>query len=213
MTMTEHSPEPVVTEGPAPLPVFEPCDQCQAPLDERQRYCVVCGTHRPNADDPVARYLAQSRRLRTAPPAPQQPRSGGARLAAAIALIPLAAALGVLVGRGDSGDSARVLDALKVQKAPVVNVVGGAGDATASGTPAADAGATGATAGPSPTAGVRPGAVVARTTYGTARKLEGAKPTARQVQESRQALKKIIQAKGKDYVESQRGLPDQIVIP
>ena len=94
-----------------------------------------------------------------------------------------------------------------------MNVVGGAGDDTASGTPTADAGATGATAGPSPTAGVRPGAVVARTTYGTARKLEGAKPTARQVQESRQALKKIIQAKGKDYVESQRGLPDQIVIP
>lgn len=223
MTMTEqHLPAELIIQAPAaPAPdgtvtaPFEPCDTCQAPLDERQRYCVVCGTHRPNADDPVARYLAAARRARTVPPTPAGPArpAGGARLALAIALVPLAAALGVLVGRGDSGGDQQLIDALRVQKAPVVNVVGGAGAATAAGGAAADkAAASGGGSSPS-TDKVKGGEVLARTEYGTARKLEGAKPTATQIQESKKALKKITDAKGKAYVESQRGLPDQIVIP
>lgn len=225
MTTTEH--QPTEQQIPPGLPgtpptdpaqaAFEPCDECQAPLDERQRYCVVCGTHRPNADDPVARYLAESRRSRnTPPPAPAPPRSaGGARLALAIALVPLAAALGVLVGRGDAGGDQQLVEALKVQKAPVVNVVGGGAAVAGAAKSAADDGSASADAGASAsdTSKVKGGEVLARTEYGTARKLEGAKPTATQVAESKKALKKITDSKGKEYVESQRGLPDQIVIP
>lgn len=195
----------------APAPVtegFVPCDTCGAPLDARQRYCVECGNHRPDGEDPVARYLAEARRARNAPPPQEAPARvvGGGRLALAVALVPLAAAVGVLVGRGDGSDQ-QVLDALKVQKAPVVNVVGGAG-----GTAAADA----TTAKKTTTKAVKTsggGKVLARTSYGTARQLEGSKPTASQIQESKKALKTIQNSKGKAYVESQRNLPDQIVVP
>ena len=57
------------------------------------------------------------------------------------------------------------------------------------------------------------GQVVSRTKYGTARKLEGAKPTRAQLDESRRALNKIVNSKGQAYVDSQRNLPDQIIIP
>ena len=219
MTMTERT---IPTEqAPPPSgspPPFETCDQCQAPLDARQRYCVICGTHRSGADDPVARYLAAARRARsTPPPSPQPARTaGGARLAAAIALVPVAAALGVLVGRGDTSDQ-QLVNALKVQKAPVVTVVPGGTTAGAPGTTAATGGTGSSKAGgsgpESAASSAKGGEVIARTQYGTARKLEGSKPSAGQVAESKKAIKKIIESKGKAYVESQRGLPDQIVIP
>lgn len=206
MSTTGHIAPPAPATGDG----FIACDQCGAALDALQRYCVECGTHRADGDDPVARYLAEARRARNAPPPPSaSPRVvGGGRLALAIALVPLAAAVGVMVGRGDGSDQ-QVLDALKVQKAPVVNVVGGAGTTAATGG-AATADKTTATKAAKPSSG---GKVLARTSYGTAHKLEGSKPTPSQVQESKKALKTIQNAKGREYVESQRNLPDQIVIP
>ena len=71
---------------------YEPCAQCDAPLDAAQRYCVFCGASRHHAGDPVARYLAAARRpaAATAPPAVAAGRfalralaGGGARAAAA----------------------------------------------------------------------------------------------------------------------------------
>ncbi len=222
MAMTEHY-APSEPNGPsepdaaATTSPWEPCDQCQAPLDERQRYCVVCGTHRANVDDPVARYLAEARRARTAPKLPSAASSrtviGGGKLAAAIALIPIAAALGVLVGRGDSSDQ-QVVNALKVQKAPVVNVVaGGAGAATAATTGGTTSSAGGSSNSASSSSAPKNGKVLAKTKYGTARQLEGSKPTAQDIKDSKQALKTIDKAKGKAYVESQKNLPDTIVIP
>jgi len=193
---------------------YEPCDACQAPLDERQRYCVVCGAHRANADDPVARYLAAARRARSAPaPSSQDPSRpiGGARLAVAIALVPLAAALGVLVGRGDSNGNEQVIKALRVQKAPVVNVVPSGATATSGGTATAAAATTGKGAAAASIG--KPGKVLARTKYGVARKLEGSKVTQAEIVQSRKALKQISGTKGKAYVESQKTLPDTIVIP
>ena len=215
MTTTEHN-LPIVPE-PAPVAAeqsFEPCDACQAPLDQRQRYCVVCGTHRSSADDPVARYLAAARRARTAPPAagqgPSRP-AGGARLAVAIALVPLAAALGVLVGRGDSSGNEQVINALKVQKAPVVNVVPAGATATSGGAATATAAVSGKAAAGTSTG--KPGKVLARTKYGVARQLEGSKITKQDIVQSKKALKQISSTKGKAYVESQKNLPDTIVIP
>jgi len=214
-TTEQHLPIVPSTPPTGAEPAFEPCDACQAPLDERQRYCVVCGTHRANADDPVARYLAAARRARTAPaPSSQGPSrpAGGARLAVAIALVPLAAALGVLVGRGDSGGNEQVIKALKVQKAPVVNVVPAGATATSGGaattTAAATSGktATGASTG-------KPGKVLARTKFGVARQLEGSKVTKAEIVQSKKALKQISNSKGKAYVETQKNLPDTIVIP
>jgi hypothetical protein len=128
------------TAGTSPPKVYERCDQCSAPVDEGQRYCVVCGTRNKRAADPVARYLAvATSRSRAAnssrPPGARRRRPAGLGTAAVIAVIPLAVALGVIVGRTGSGGDAQLIAALKAQKPPVVTVTGGA--AAASSGPAA----------------------------------------------------------------------------
>ena len=195
------------------LPSWEPCDHCQAPLDERQRYCVSCGERRPHADDPVARYFAAAARRARKPAAPPASTSkagvkqGGYRTAAILALIPVVAAIGVAVGRGNDDGRDALLEALKAQKTPVVNVSGGG---SGGGEEAADKGSKDTGDGGSDAAD---GEVIGRGAYGTARKLTGAKATPEQLEESKKALKKIVESKGKEYVEQQRGLPDQIIIP
>jgi hypothetical protein len=98
----------------------------------------VCGANRRHPGDPVARYLAAARRPRgaSAAPAPAAARrSDGRWTAAAFALLPIAAAVGVLVGRGNSD----VVAALRAQKAPVVQI--GTAPASASATATAPAAA------------------------------------------------------------------------
>ena len=114
--------------------VYGRCDQCSSPVDERQRYCVVCGSRRGRAEDPVARYLAlATSRSRVAkasrPGAARSRRAPGLGTALVIAAIPLAVALGVIVGRANSGGDAKLIAALRAQKAPVVRVTGGTGAA------------------------------------------------------------------------------------
>jgi hypothetical protein len=116
---------------------YERCDQCSSPVEASQRYCVVCGARHKRADDPVARYLAvatsRSRAAKTSRPARAgKRRAPGLGTAAVIAAIPLAVALGVIVGRANSAGDAKLIAALRAQKAPVVTVTGGgAGASTA----------------------------------------------------------------------------------
>lgn len=101
--------------------IHEPCGQCGAPLDERQRYCVECGTSRRHPSDPVARHFTLAAR-REAPVAevvaPARGRSDLRLTAIVLALLPAAAALGVLVGNHGSGsDDKQLLAALRAQPA------------------------------------------------------------------------------------------------
>jgi hypothetical protein len=214
MTYTDPTAPPTAPHATS----WELCDHCQAPLAERQRYCVVCGARRAHADDPAARYFVESaRRARAADAAPAagaaQAASGSAsrlRFALVFALLPLVAALGIVVGRG-SGDDQQLVDALKAQKAPVVNVMGGGSASTASDTSSDDAGSSsGSKADRSDPA---KGDVIARTRYGSARSLTDSRVTPQQLEESRRALDHIVNSKGRAYVEQQRNLPDQIIIP
>jgi hypothetical protein len=195
------------------------CEHCQAPLEERQRYCVVCGARSAGADDPAARYLAAATRHARAVPsaAPVAAPRGNptAVISVLLAVLPLAAGVGVLVGRGQNDGNQAILDALKAQKAPIVNV--GTGGASAGATAATAKGSTakkGTTAAKKSGRRLSDGAkILATGPAGSARKLAGAKVTKKQLAESRAAVKRINQSKGKAYVESQRNLPDQIVIP
>lgn len=206
--------DPTSPLGAAHAAAWELCDHCQAPLAERQRYCVVCGARRVHADDPAARYFVeQARRVRageTAPVSRSATASSDAsrlRFALVFALLPLVAALGIFVGRGNSSDQALV-DALKAQKAPIVNVIGGG--AAASDTSNDGGSGSGGSKGKSDPA---KGDVIAKTRYGTARSLTDSRVTPQQLEESRRALRHIVESKGRAYVEQQRDLPDQIVIP
>lgn len=117
--------------------VYEQCDQCSSPVEKNQRYCVACGARNKRADDPVAKYLAvatsRSRAAKASGPVRARARRGpGLGTAAVIAAIPLAVALGVIVGRANSGGDAKLIAALRAQKAPVVTVTGtGAATGTA----------------------------------------------------------------------------------
>jgi hypothetical protein len=213
MTYTDDSPP---TAALAPHSRWEACDHCQAPLDEGQRYCVSCGARRAQVDDPAGRYfVAASRQARasSAPaPAAQQSRAGGPagwRTAVLLALLPVVAAIGIVVGRGGDDGNELLLEALKAQKAPVVNVGSGGVGATE----AADAGGGKDKDDSGGGGDAADGEVIGRGAYGTARKLTGAKATPEQLDESKKAIEKIVNSKGKEYVEQQRGLPDQIIIP
>jgi hypothetical protein len=118
----------------------------------------------------------------------------------------------VVVGRSAKSDDELLLDALKAQKAPVVNVSGGGNGATADAAPAKNAKEP-AKKKKDDDPSDADGKVIATSRYGSARQLTGNKVTPAQIEESKKALDKIVNSKGKEYVESQRGLPDQIVIP
>jgi hypothetical protein len=201
-TLAEHSP-------------WEACDHCQAPLEAGQRYCVSCGSRRAQADDPAARYfVTAARRARTSAAAPVAATpagapTGGIRTALLLALLPVVAAIGIFIGRGGDDGDKLLVEALKAQKAPVVNVGAGGGGGAA----AADGGGAKKKKGADETADAADGEVIGRGAYGTARKLTGAKATPVQLEESKEAIDKIVNSKGKEYVEQQRGLPDQIIVP
>ena len=139
---------PVQTPPAEPAPAagesYETCDECSAPVDSNQRYCVVCGAHRKHVYDPAARYISSATsRTRIAARAGRTPpgRQRGPSLITALvlALIPLAVVLGLLLGHSGSGTDSKLLAALRAQKPEVVNVGGGTGGASASNTPSTPA--------------------------------------------------------------------------
>ena len=81
------------------------CEECGAPLDEKQRYCVSCGARRRDASGPTSRYFATAaRRTRRGPG--KAAGTSGARAAAVLffVVLPIAVAIGVLVGKGNGGN-------------------------------------------------------------------------------------------------------------
>jgi hypothetical protein len=115
------------------------CEECGAPMDAKQRYCISCGNRRKDAGSPTVQYFAASarskRRAGTGAGGRAAGRPSGARAAAVIffVLLPIAVAVGVLVGRGGSENNDDLIAAIEAA---------GAGGGTAGGTLAADTSAT-----------------------------------------------------------------------
>lgn len=138
------APEP---RAPDPPPAFTHCEECGAPVDHVQRYCVTCGAHRRHVADPAARYLSattararESTRASSAPPAARPRRSSGLGVAMMLAVIPVAVAVGVAVGRSSNNEDAKLIKELSRSPAQVA----AASQATAT-SPSAAAAATSAT--------------------------------------------------------------------
>ena len=138
MTMAQEYPPltaaPPPSDGVEPSP-YQPCDSCGSPMDERQRYCLACGTRRKHANDPAARFLSSATRRRRNPPAAAGASTGGRRsaplgVAAAVAAVPIALGAGVLIGRSSGGGDGKLIAALRAEKAPVIEY-SGSGAATA----------------------------------------------------------------------------------
>jgi hypothetical protein len=290
---------------------YEQCEQCGAPVERTQRYCVVCGAHRRHVSDPSARYLAGATSkariaaARTRAGGTAGKRTYGLGTAVVLAVIPLAVGVGLLLGRASNNGDGKLIAALRAQKPEIINTGGGtyaassAGNSsgtstsvstlkstfplasgyavelqTLSGKTAAAAvtsaeradaakGATGVglivqsdfTVSPSPPSGAYviysgayrsrgaaqkalaklkhgfPKAVVIQakaaassagtpstqvlssTSYGQAHQVVGFNPSASQLSQDKQIVDRIQQESNKSYVNSQRGLPDQISVP
>src|SRR4051794_6736856 len=103
------------------------CEECGAPMDEKQRYCVSCGARRRDKGGPAVQYFANAGKRGRRGPGKANGASG-ARAAAVLffVVLPIAVAIGVLVGKGNGSDNEKIADAIKNLQ------VGGGGTALAS---------------------------------------------------------------------------------
>lgn len=192
---------------------YEPCEECGALLDPQQRYCVECAARRPlGGANPSSRYFATMSKRAHRPPPPSTAAKGGgsgSRAAAVgfFALLPIAVAIGVVVGRsgGDGGENEALLEALRNRPAAVAG--------TSAGTiPAMTAKATshrGKGAGKSANGG---GKVVAQTSNGAVHEVAGFKPPPKKVEEDTKLVEENPEQVGDNYIKAQQNLPDVIVV-
>ncbi len=189
----------------------EPCEECGAALDPQQRYCIECAARRGNGANPASRYFAamskRARRPIARPPAKTGP---GSRAAAVgfFALLPIAVAIGVVVGRGgsDGGESEALLEALRSQNAAVAGT-SAAGPATA----AAKA-KTGKSKQADKAAAKGGGKVVAKTSNGAVHQVSGFKPSTQKTEEDTKLVEGNVKQTGANYIKAQQNLPDVIVV-
>lgn len=230
MQLTESSQSATVTVEPGISggnEIIQQCDECGAPVDKDQRYCVACGAHRRHVNDPAARYLSQatarSRSKKAGAAARKEPGAGarvrGLGLALAIALIPVAAAAGVTAGRSSNNGDAKLIRALaQHQFATGVTTTIPASTARGSSTAAkkvarAKAERSGKSASAKPPSTKHAGKVLSTTKNGTAQQITGFKPTQAQKQQGQSAAQKVQKSTGKSYVTGQNNLPSQVVVP
>ena len=187
---------------------YEPCEECGAPLDPQQRYCVNCAARRGNGANPASRYFAtMSQRARR--PAARPPAKGASSSRAAavafFALLPIAVAIGVVVGRGGSGggENEALLEALRRQDAAVASTTAGTTAANAEKKAGAKNAAKSSKGG---------GKVVAQTSNGAVHQVTGYKPSQKKVEEDTKLVETNPEQTGKGYIEAQQNLPDVIVV-
>lgn len=190
--------------------LYEPCEECGAPLDPQQRYCIECAARRGNGANPSSRYFATMSKRARRPVARPPERSGSGGRAAAVgffALLPIAVAIGVVVGRsGSNGDeNEALLQALRRQESAAVATAPARAAATAS---------AGAKAGKRKAAGggKGEGKVVAHTSNGTVHKITGIEVGKGKEREDTHLVEENVKQAGSTYIKAQQNLPDVIVV-
>jgi len=206
--MTEQDTKPTISvlQG-----TYEPCEECGAPLDPQQRYCVNCAARRGNGANPASRYFAamskKARRPLSRPPAKSSPGSRAAAVAF-FALLPVAVGLGVVVGRGDSGggDNEALLRALRQQEAATASTA--TAGATAAATPTAKKKVSKA----EKQAEKDGGKVVAKTANGDVHQVAGFKASQEKTEADTKVVAENPEQTGDNYIKAQQNLPDVTVI-
>ena len=217
MEAHEHITQQQPVAALAPRPVHDACEQCGAPVEPTQRYCVECGTRRGHVPDPAARFMSSATSRARATARAQQHAVGSGRplrgvglgTALAVALIPAGIGVGVVIGNSNNGSSdAGLIAALKAEKQQVVNV--GVGGGAAGSTPAGSAGrgkSRAATHGSAKSASASSGSSTAGPSA------VGYKPSASTLQTGAAVVAKEQKTVGKSYVGSQQGLPSVVSVP
>ncbi len=205
---------------------IEPCEECGAPMDPQQRYCVECAARRGNGSNPSSRYFAaMSKKSRRPLTKGQAKGPGGGSRAAAVgffALLPIAVALGVVVGRSGSGDSNEeaLLKALHQAEKQQVAAAPVEEEATAAATPgkAKEKGAKGAAKGKKGSAKANAneaeshGKVLAKTKNGTVHEVTGYEPSKQTEEADTKLVEENPDQTGENYIKAQQNLPDVVVV-
>jgi hypothetical protein len=209
-------------ETPTPTPnTFDSCEQCGSPVDNNQRYCVVCGSRRKHVPDPALRYMANaSARTRGTTASTSRParRRGSSSLGTAlvIAVIPVAVALGLVLGHSDNGANAKLLSALKNAHGDNVYVQAGGGSGSSSGSNGGGSSSSGKSNKhkKSSKSGNNSGQTLSTTKYGSFNSVASIKPPTQQQQQQGAAVVKKDQSNTSGaYVNSQKNLPNVISVP
>ncbi len=188
---------------------FEPCEECGAPMDPQQRYCVNCAARRGNGANPSSRYFsAMSKRARRplAGPAPKPSTTSRAAAVAFFALLPLAVGLGVVVGRsGSTGDdnSEALLQALRERPTATASA------ATPGATATTQKAKKGAKASKSQSKGE---GKVTHTENGDVHEVTNFKASKDKIEEDTRIVEENPEQVGEDYITAQQNLPDVIVV-
>ncbi len=205
---------------------IEPCEECGAPMDPQQRYCVECAARRGNGSNPSSRYFAaMSKKSRRPLTKGQAKAPGGGSRAAAVgffALLPIAVALGVVVGRSGSGDSNEeaLLKALhqaetqQVAAAPVEEEAAATASTEKAGAKGAKGGKKGAKESAKETAkkGESHGKVLSKTKNGAVHEVTGYKPTKETEEADTKLVEESPEQTGENYIKAQQNLPDVVVV-
>lgn len=205
---------------------IEPCEECGAPMDPQQRYCVECAARRGNGSNPSSRYFAaMSKKSRRPLTKGQAKAPGGGSRAAAVgffALLPIAVALGVVVGRSGSGDSNEdaLLKALHQAEKQQVAAAPVEEETTAAATPTEDKakGAKGAAKGKKASAKANAkkaeshGKVLAKTKNGTVHQVTGFEPSKETEEADTKLVEENPEQTGENYIKAQQNLPDVVVV-
>jgi hypothetical protein len=188
----------------------EPCEECGAPMDPQQRYCVNCAARRGNGANPASRYFAAMSKRSRRPlvgPARKPPATSRAAAVAFFALLPLAVGLGLVVGRSGSdgdGNSEALLQALRERP-------------TATATAAAPVAAANAAKDKKAAKGDKAnakgeGKVVARTANGDVHEVTNFKASEEKEAEDTKLVEENPEQTGENYIKAQQNLPDVVVI-
>ncbi len=208
-TTTEQQIVPSAAAAP-----YEPCEECGAPMDPQQRYCVECAARRGNGANPASRYFAAMSKRARRPTAKPPARSNTSRAAAVgfFALLPIAVALGVVVGRSGSTDdeSAAILRAIKANE--------GAATATTGTATAPTTGSTGAKGAKAKNTATKSNAkpkekVVAHTENGEIHEVTNYHASKKTEEEDKKIVESNPEEAGENYIKAQQNLPDVVVVP
>jgi hypothetical protein len=189
----------------------EPCEECGAPMDPQQRYCVNCAARRGNGANPASRYFAamnrQARRPLARPAAAKPNTTGRAAAVGFFALLPLAVALGVMVGRGggdEGGSNEALLQALRDRPATTAVTAAGAGTTATAKAGKKAKGAKSKAKGE--------GKVVATTANGPVHSVTGFEASEEKEAEDTKLVEENPAQVGEDYITAQQNLPDVVVV-
>lgn len=191
---------------------YEPCEECGAPMDPQQRYCVNCAARRGNGANPSSRYFAMmSKRSRRplAPPAAKQNPTSHAAAVGFFALLPIAVAIGVVVGRSGSGggENEALLKALRERQATAASTA-----TTPGATAAAKAKGKNKAVSAKKSKGKPEEKVVAHTNNGDVHEVANFQASKQKEQEDTKLVEENPEQTGENYIKAQQNLPDVIVV-